>query len=175
MVPQFLGRVGQDNSTMVFGRYIYKCFFLGFVAPTKSNKVQQERDLLTGDTTTKLQATPSLSFFLAVPVAHHQWWALHHGFPVQGGSCCRGFLDTRKLHQVGWHPAAQLWTGDGPEFKDLAVGSEPEPQGTSKRGAEWVDSGQFQDMLFSKSDLGKIPSAKLGTEQSAHGMLRDLI
>ena len=28
-----------------------------------------------------------------------------------------------------------------------------------------MDSGQFQDMFFSKSDLGKIPSAKLGTEQ----------
>ena len=27
--------------------------------------------------------------------------------------------------------------------------------------------------VFSKSDFGKIPSAKLGTEQSAHGMLRD--
>ena len=155
MVPQFLSRVGKDNSTMVFGRYIYKFFFLGFVAPTKSNKVQQERDLLTGDSTTNLQATPSHSFFSAVPVAHHQWWALHHGFPVQGGSCCRGFLDTRELHQVGWHPAAQLWTGDGPEFKDLAVGSEPEPQGTSKGGQNGWTQGSSKTCFFLNQTSGR--------------------
>ena len=78
---------------------------------------------------------------------------------MQGGQCRCSFLDTRELHQVGPARCAGA-LGQGPEFQDLAVGSEPEPGGMAGLGMTWTS---WQKHAETVQKFGKL-NAKLGTE-----------
>ena len=162
MVPQFLSRVGKANSTMVFGTYIYKCFFSGVCI---SHKVQQ------GPTRAR---SPRLSFLFsrassAPPVASPSSRVSRPRRPVLPLLPGHSKASPGRLAPgpaLNWRWAGvqglgrRVWTRTS---QNVVLG---------RQNNGWTQ-GSSKTLFFSKSDLGKIPSAKLGTEQSAHGMLKE--